>query len=123
MKEKRKAQNFKEQELNIAELSQLFDLYGELLTDKKREVMQLYYEDDMSLAEIAEELGVSRAAVHDSLKSAEKLLRDYEEKLKILSDYQKRVNAIDQIKAELVNIKDNSDAVKRISRIIEKIDE
>lgn len=75
---------------DFAKTSMLFDIYGELLTDKKKRVMEMYHEDDMSLSEIAEELEVSRAAVYDSLRSAESLLRSYEEKLGILDDYLRR---------------------------------
>ena len=107
---------------NVAETSRLFDLYGGLLTEKKRQVMELYYEEDMSLSEIAEEFDVSRAAVHDSLKSSERILRDYEEKLGLLSDYIKREKAIDLIKAELKKIKENHDAVTRITEIIEELE-
>ena len=113
---------------HVAETSQLFDLYGGLLTEKKREVMQLYYEDDMSLAEIAEEFGISRAAVHDSLQSSEKALREYEEKLGMLADYKNRERLLDEIKQALIKIKDapgsddNTNAVKRITKIIETME-
>ena len=73
---------------NIARESLLYDFYGGLLTDKKRHVMELYHEDDMSLAEIADEMGVTRAAVHDSLKSAEKQLEKYENKLGLLEKFE-----------------------------------
>ena len=116
-----------DRELNIAEISQLFDLYGALLTEKKREIMQLYYEDNLSLAEIAEELGVSRAAVHDSLQTSERSLRDYEEKLGMLTDYKGRMNALEVIKQELKHIKvapgsENNLAVERITKIIESLE-
>lgn len=75
---------------DFTKTSMLFDIYGGLLTDKKKRVMEMYHEDDMSLSEIAEELEVSRAAVYDSLRSAESLLRSYEEKLGILDDYLRR---------------------------------
>ena len=74
---------------NIARESLLYDFYGKLLTDKKRSVMECYHEDDMSLAEIADEMGISRAAVHDSLKSAEKQLEKYEEAFGLLERYEK----------------------------------
>ena len=66
---------------HIVKESLLFDLYGDLLTEKKRSVMALYHEENLSLTEIAEEFEVSRAAVYDSLKSAESKLAGYEEKL------------------------------------------
>ena len=75
---------------DFAKTSMLFDIYGGLLTDKKKRVMEMYHEDDMSLSEIAEELEVSRAAVYDSLRSAESLLHSYEEKLGILDYYLRR---------------------------------
>lgn len=74
---------------DIARESLLYDFYGALLTDKKRAVMECYHEDDMSLGEIADEMGISRAAVYDSLKSAEAQLRQYEEKLGLLAKYEK----------------------------------
>ena len=74
---------------DIARESLLYDFYGRLLTDKKRSVMECYHDDDMSLAEIADEMGISRAAVHDSLKSAEKQLEKYEEAFGLLEKYEK----------------------------------
>ncbi|MBQ3281479.1 MAG: YlxM family DNA-binding protein [Eubacterium sp.] len=74
---------------SIARESLLYDLYGSLLTDKKRTVMECYHEDDMSLGEIADDMGISRAAVHDSLKSAEAQLEQYEKKLGLLARYEK----------------------------------
>ena len=74
---------------SIARESLLYDLYGSLLTDKKRSVMECYHEDDMSLGEIADDMGISRAAVYDSLKSAEAQLELYEEKLGLLAKYEK----------------------------------
>ncbi|MBO4235633.1 MAG: YlxM family DNA-binding protein [Firmicutes bacterium] len=121
---------------HVAETSQLFDVYGGLLTEKKREVMQLYYEDDMSLAEIAEEFGVSRAAVHDSLRSAEKSLREYEEKLGMLADYQKRKALIEELVEEVESLKKevenydkksataaNKSCISRIEKIIKELEE
>lgn len=84
----------------IVRESLLFDFYGELLTAKKRKVMSLYHEENWSLAEIAEELGISRAAVYDSLKSAEKRLEEYEEKLGMLAQMSQRISACE--KARLI---------------------
>lgn len=74
---------------SIARESLLYDFYGELLTDKKRQVMELYHEDDMSLAEIADDMGITRAAVYDSLKSAERRLEQYEEKLGLVRKFER----------------------------------
>ena len=57
------------------------DCYCDLLTDKQQDYLTLYYEEDLSLAEIAEDLNVSRNAVYDNLKRAVASLEDYESKL------------------------------------------
>lgn len=61
-------------------LSLLFDYYGEMLTEKQRTCFDLYYNQDLSLGEIAQEAGISRQGVHDSLSRAEAALRLMEEK-------------------------------------------
>lgn len=68
----------------------LFDFYGALLTARQQELMQAYYIEDLSLAEIAGEGGVSRQAVHDLIKRAEAALFDYEERLGFYREYQER---------------------------------
>lgn len=64
-----------------------FEFYAALLTDKQMNYIELYYADDYSLAEIAEEFGVSRQAVYDNIKRTEKILEAYEMKLHMYSDY------------------------------------
>jgi len=56
------------------EICLLLDFYGKMLTDRQREIMMLYYEDNLSLTEIAEELGISKQGVSDSIKRSEKVL-------------------------------------------------
>lgn len=84
---------------SIVRESLLYDFYGALLTDKKRQVMECYHEDDMSLAEIADEMKISRAAVYDSLKSAEQQLEKYEEKLGLLRKYESDGRLADRAKS------------------------
>lgn len=91
---------------DFAKTSMLFDIYGGLLTDKKKRVMDMYHEDDMSLSEIAEELEVSRAAVHDSLRSAERLLCSYEDKLGILADYLLKEKLADELRTYISEARD-----------------
>ena len=81
----------------ITEASLLYDFYGQLLTKRKQEVMELYHEENYTLAEIADEFGISRAAVHDSLKSAEKSLQEYEQKLKLVAKFMETSDAIRKI--------------------------
>ena len=59
----------------------LFDLYGELLSDAQRSMFDLYYNDDLSLSEIAENTGITRQGVRDSIKRAEEMLLAFEKKL------------------------------------------
>lgn len=66
--------------MDTLEMTLLFDYYGNLLTDRQRMCFDLRHNQDLSLAEIAEELHVSRQGVHDNLTRAEALLRNMEEK-------------------------------------------
>ena len=103
---------------DFAKTSMLFDIYGGLLTDKKKRVMEMYHEDDLSLSEIAEELEVSRAAVHDSLRSAERLLCSYEDKLGILADYLLKEKLADELRTYISEARDllAKDMVERKSK-------
>ena len=78
-------------------MNALFEFYAALLTDKQMNYIELYYADDYSLAEIAEEFGVSRQAVYDKIKRPEKILEDYERKLHMYSDYIVRSEIFDAI--------------------------
>ncbi len=82
---------------SIEKISLLYDFYGRLLTEKQRQVMELYHEENLSLAEIAEEFGISRQGVHDTLKKAEHLLTEYEDKLGLVAKLMKSRHAIAEI--------------------------
>ena len=68
-------------------IAMLHDFYGELLTEKQSRAIDLYYNDDLSLAEIAEPLGVTRQGVRDAIKRGEKQLLEYEEKLGLITRF------------------------------------
>lgn len=65
-------------------VNDLIDLYGSLLTNNQLNIIELYYMEDLSLKEIAEELNISRNAVFDSLKRSVNILEEYESKLNLL---------------------------------------
>ncbi len=69
------------------ELNTLLDFYGPLLTEHRREVLRLYCEEDLSLTEIAEQLGITRQGVSDALQKGRRQLADYEEKLGLAGRY------------------------------------
>lgn len=66
------------------EIALLLDFYGNMLTERQREIMNLYYEDNLSLSEIADELKISKQGVSDSIKRSEKVLYDTESKLQLM---------------------------------------
>ena len=92
---------------SIEKISLLYDFYGRLLTEKQRQVMELYHEENLSLAEIAEEFGISRQGVHDSLKKAEHLLTEYENKLGLVAKLMKSRHAIAEIDRIIDGITDS----------------
>jgi uncharacterized protein len=79
-------------------MNYLYDFYQSLLTPKQRSYMSLYYLDDFSLGEIAEEYNVSRQAVYDNIKRTEAMLEEYEEKLLLFKKFQERNEILDQLR-------------------------
>lgn len=77
-----------------ARLGSLYDFYGTLLTDRQCQWVELHYFEDLSLAEIAEQFGVTRQAVHDNLRRAEEQLEAYEAALQLIRAHQRRIQAI-----------------------------
>jgi len=89
-------------------ISMLLDLYEGLLTDKQKDIMDLYFNDDLSLAEISEITNTSRQAVFDTIKRCEKSLLNYESKLKLFSRNEKLKEVKNAILKELANINENT---------------
>ena len=69
------------------EISYLLDFYGEMLTQKQRDVMEQYYNDDLSLSEIAENFGITRQGVRDAIKHGEAALLELEQKVGFAARY------------------------------------
>lgn len=81
----------------ILERTMLFDFYGELLTEKQKRAYELHFQEDLSLGEIADIMGISRQAVHDNLKKCDKQLHKYEEKLALVSKFMRNKRTIQAI--------------------------
>ena len=79
------------------DISLLLDLYGTLLTDKQQNILSLYYNDDYSLSEIAENEGISRQAVMDLLRRSEAKLLEWDTKLKLLKRFRLTESALTRI--------------------------
>ena len=85
-------------------MSMLFEFYGELLTEKQYEFIDDYYNNDLSLSEIAENNEITRQAVRDIIKKGEKKLFEFEEKLQIMKKMLKQEKQISNILSELTQI-------------------
>ena len=94
--------------------SLLFDFYGELLTEKQREYFDLHWNEDYSLAEIAELGGLSRQGVWDILRRAEGLLQQYEEKTGLVRRHLDRVAEIAAIRQELETLLPENDQTRAV---------
>ena len=86
----------------------LLDFYGDLLSERQRMMMELYYADDLSLAEIAENQGISRQGVRDSVKRAELQLFDMEERLGIVQRIKVIGTSLDTISRYADNIQNHA---------------
>jgi uncharacterized protein len=98
-------------------MNYLYDFYQSLLTPKQRSYMALYYLDDFSLGEIAEEYNVSRQAVYDNIKRTEAMLEEYGNKLLLLEKFQERSKLIQEMK-ELLK---DSPSQQKLSEMVTKL--
>ena len=112
------------------ELSLLLDFYGELLSEKVRRATELYYNDDLSLSEVAEDMGITRQGVRDLIKRAEGNLYGYEQKLGLYKRFLEMQKGLGTLKDSLVKTKsllDNEsekpEIDKEISDMIDLVDE
>lgn len=102
-------------------MNYLFDFYQSLLTSKQKSYMSLYYLDDFSLGEIAEEYEVSRQAVYDNIKRTEAMLEQYEEKLLLLKKFQERKEMFIKLK-ELASGSKEEEEIIALIEALEKLD-
>lgn len=102
------------------EISRLCDAYGALLTEHRRDMIRSYYDCDLSLAEIAENNGITRQAALCSIKQAEKQLRDYEDAMRLVEKSDRLRNGLNMLKTELDA--DIDKAKSTLSALLDEID-
>lgn len=110
-------------------MSMLFDFYGDLLTEKQKELFDLYYNEDLSLTEIAEHAEISRQGVRDAIIRAETILRDTEDKVGLVKKYSGYEDKLIKIREEvgyIIRVNSglkNYEIAKRTESIVDIIDE
>ena len=105
-------------------MTMLYDFYGELLTERQKEFFDLYYNEDLSLAEIAENAGITRQGVRDAIKRAEAQLLEMEDRLGLarrFRDMQAGLADISVAAAEIQEINLHTGVSREIELRVEKI--
>jgi uncharacterized protein len=103
-------------------MNYLYDFYYSLLTPKQQSYMSLYYLDDYSLGEIAEEYEVSRQAVYDNIKRTEAMLEEYEEKLLLFHKFQERTRLLNELRNMLNEENPTTQTIKEALDELAKLD-
>jgi hypothetical protein len=106
-------------DLNI---SILMDFYGQLLSERQLDMMDMYYNQDLSLAEIAEEIEISRQGVRDSIKRGEKQLFEFEAKLGLVKRFSDITAQIEKMN-EIINNLEDTDEVRELKKISQNLSE
>ncbi|MGI6513355.1 MAG: YlxM family DNA-binding protein [Syntrophomonadales bacterium] len=75
----------------------LYDFYGPLLTERQKQAIELYYEADLGLSEVARQMGITRQGVYDLLKRTERTLEEYELKLRLVAKFQEEQKRIKRV--------------------------
>ena len=107
-----------EKNMNI---SFLLDFYGDVLTEKQREILDLYYNEDLSLAEIAESSGLTRQGVRHVIKKAEDELTTLENKLGLANHFVKLSSAYDTIASNLLTVSEMVEKNAAKQEIIDRL--
>ena len=101
-------------------ISMLLDIYGKLLTKKQYFLLDDYYNQDLSLSEIAENEGITRQAVRDNLKKGENKLLEYEEKLEVMKKTLIQEEKIAAILSQITKISNNA-TDKEVAKVLEDV--
>ena len=105
------------------EISVLLDFYGEMLTEKQRDVVELYYNEDLSLSEIAAHSQITRQGVRDSIKRAEGILLGLEERLGLAKRFRRIQEGLDLIIRDARDIRNYNDRFGTFREITDKTNE
>lgn len=89
--------------------SMLLDFYGELLTARQRDCFDLHYNEDLSLSEIAEQLGISRQGVWDSIRHAQSAMEDVESKTGLIGRFQETRRGLESLKEKMERLRSVTD--------------
>lgn len=106
-----------------AEIALLLDFYGNTLTERQRRTAELYFQEDLSLAEIADMTGITRQGVRDGLKKAEKALFDLEEKVGIAARFLRQRKALAEALALAQALPDSKEKEALLTAIGAALDE
>ena len=99
----------------------IFDFYKELLSEQRKNVFDLYYNEDFSLGEIAEQVGITRQGVRDIVKKTEKQLLEYESRLGLAKRFEKISENCESIAKKLERLKDGLQAHSELESLIEDV--
>ena len=104
----------------IVKVAQLYDMYGALLNEKQRDVINCYYNEDLSLQEIADNTGRTKQAISDMINRRVDKLFEFEDELSLLKSKTELVGALYDIR-ELIESSNNKEAIEMLNIVIEKI--
>lgn len=105
------------------QIGYLLDFYGDILPERKRSVMDMYYNEDLSLAEIAAEIGISRQGVRDMIKKSEDELKFYEEKLGLAQKLKRAEESANRVSESSSAMELPSDFLMELNTLIKIITE
>ncbi len=104
----------------IVKVAQLYDMYGPLLNEKQRDVINCYYNEDLSLQEIADNDGRSKQAISDMINRSVDKLFEFENELSLLKSKNELKASLFDIR-ELIESSNNKEAIRKLTELIEKI--
>lgn len=107
----------------LSHIALLFDFYGVLLTEKQKTALNLFYNEDCTLNEIAEEFATSRQAVFDLIRRSEAILEKYEKQLKIAAKHQKQQLLLDRLETKAHLMLTDKSAQKEFFGLLQTIKE